>query len=125
MAATTADRARSTRSSSRAGARTGRGTARAGTAPRVRWDKLGRMAMLVVLTALLYLYLSAGMHMFSTWGQSRHDKAAVATLEREHRVLARQHEALGRQNTIETEARQLGMKKANERAYVINGLPSN
>jgi hypothetical protein len=83
------------------------------------------MAMLFVLTALLYLYLSAGLHMFSTWGQSRHDKAAVATLEREHRVLARQHEAFGRQNTVETEARQLGMKKADERQYVINGLPPN
>jgi len=81
--------------------------------------------MLVVLAALLYLYLSAGLHMYSTWGQSRHDKSAVATLEREHRALARQHEALGRQNTVETEARQLGMKKTNERQYVITGLPSN
>jgi cell division protein FtsL len=93
--------------------------------PRVRWDRLGRMAMLFVLAALLYLYLSAGLHMYSTWGQSRHDKATVASLEREHRTLARQHEALSRQNTVEAEARQLGMKQANERQYVITGLPSN
>ncbi|HEX4483573.1 MAG TPA: hypothetical protein VH081_07275 [Solirubrobacteraceae bacterium] len=93
--------------------------------PRVRWDRLGRMAMLFVLAALLYLYLSAGLHMYSTWGQSRHDKATVASLEREHRTLARQHEALGRQNTVEAEARQLGMKKSNERQYVVSGLPSN
>jgi hypothetical protein len=91
----------------------------------VRWDKLGRMAMLVVLAVLLYLYLSAGLHMFSTWGQSRHDKASVAALESEHHQLAHQHEALERQNTVETEARQLGMKKTNERQYVINGLPPN
>jgi cell division protein FtsL len=125
-----ADRSRSTRAASkRAGggsARTRRASpARAGTAPRVHWNRLGRMAMLVVLAALLYLYLSAGLHMFSTWGQARHDKATVASLEREHRALARQHEALGRQNTVEAEARQLGMKKANERQYVISGLPSN
>lgn len=91
----------------------------------MRWDRLGRLAMLFVLAALLYLYLSAGLHMYSTWGQSRHDKAAVALLEREHRVLARQHEALERQGTTEAQARQLGMKRANERQYEISGLPAN
>jgi cell division protein FtsL len=134
MASAYADRSRAARgaerraSGPRAGAKRSAGSAgatRAGALPRVRWDRLGRMAMLVVLAVLLYLYLSAGLHMYSTWGQSRHDKAAVATLEREHRALASQHEALGRQNTVETEARQLGMKKANERQYVITGLPSN
>jgi cell division protein FtsL len=128
MASAYADRPRAAgdakrRASSRAGAK--RSATSPGALPRVRWDRLGRMAMLVVLAVLLYLYLSAGLHMYSTWGQSRHDKAAVATLEREHRALASQHEALGRQNTVETEARQLGMKKANERQYVISGLPSN
>jgi hypothetical protein len=93
--------------------------------PRVRWDRLGRLAMLVVLVALLYLYLSAGLHMFSTWGQSRHDRATVATMEREHKTLLRQHESLGRQGTVEAEARGLGMKKAGEQQYVIPGLPAN
>ncbi|HEV2974069.1 MAG TPA: hypothetical protein VGX69_03630 [Solirubrobacteraceae bacterium] len=81
--------------------------------------------MLFVLAALLYLYLSAGLHMYSTWGQSRRDKAAVATLEREHASLARQHEALGRQGTIEAEARRLGMKRSNELQYELGGLPAN
>ncbi len=81
--------------------------------------------MFVVLVVLLYLYVSAGLHMYSTWGQSRHDKATVATLEREHAALARQHEALGRQGTVEDEARLLGMKRANERPYEITGLPAN
>jgi hypothetical protein len=112
-------------STARSGARRAGSGARGAGVPRVRWDRLGRMAMLVVLAVLLYLYLSAGSHMFSTWGQARHDKAAVASLEHEHRALARQHEALQRQNTVEAEARQLGMKKANERQYVIPGLPSN
>jgi hypothetical protein len=95
------------------------------TVPRVRWDRLGRLAMLFVLAALLYLYLSAGTRMFSTWHQSRHDSATVASMEREHASLVRQREALGRQGTVEEQARRLGMKKANERAYVITGLPAN
>jgi hypothetical protein len=83
------------------------------------------MAMLVVLAVLLYLYLSAGIHMFSTWGQARRDRATVASMELEHRSLVRQREALGRRGTVEGEARALGMKKAGERQYIVPGLPSN
>lgn len=91
----------------------------------MRWDRLGRVALLFVLAALLYLYMSAGIHMFSTWSQARRDNAAVATMEREHEALARRHESLGRQATLEAEARQLGMMKAGEQAYVVTGLPNN
>ncbi|HEV7586209.1 MAG TPA: septum formation initiator family protein [Solirubrobacteraceae bacterium] len=81
--------------------------------------------MLCVLGVLLYLYLSAGVHMFSTWRQSRHDSAAVATLKREHTALTRQHETLSKQATLEGEARQLGMMKKGEQPYVLSGLPAN
>ena len=92
---------------------------------RVRWDRVGRLAMLCVLGALLYLYLSAGVRMFSTWRQARGDSAAVVALEREHRLLRRQHEALGSRATLEAEARKLGMMKAGERQYIVSGLPDN
>jgi hypothetical protein len=93
--------------------------------PRVRWDRLGRLAMLCVLGALLYLYLSAGIHMYSSWGQARRANSSVAAMEREHKTLVRQHEALGRQGTVEAEARVLGMKKTRELQYVVSGLPAN
>jgi hypothetical protein len=92
---------------------------------RVRWDRLGRMAMLCVLVALVYLYASAGVHMLSTWRQSRHDSAAVVALEREHQALLRQRRQLTAAGTLETEARQLGMMKSGEQPYVVNGLPNN
>jgi hypothetical protein len=91
----------------------------------VRWDRLGRLAMLCVLGALVYLYLSAGIHMFSTWRQSSHDRAAVSAMTREHAQLVRQHEALGKQTTLEAEARQLGMMRKGEQPYVVTGLPRN
>jgi cell division protein FtsB len=92
---------------------------------RVRWDRLARLAMLCVLGALLYLYLSAGVHMFSTWRQSAHHKASVAALEREHATLVRQHQTLTKQATMEAEARQLGMIKKGEQPYIVSGLPAN
>jgi hypothetical protein len=91
----------------------------------VRWDRLGRLAMLFVLGALLYLYLSAGIHMLSSWGQARGDSSAVRAMEREHGILVRQHEALARQGTLEAEARRLGMMKNGEQPYIVSGLPNN
>lgn len=81
--------------------------------------------MLCVMAALVYLYLSAGVHMFSTWRQSHRDSAAVATLEREHAQLQAQHEHLSKPGTLEAAARQLGMMKKNEQTYVVSGLPNN
>lgn len=92
---------------------------------RVQWDRLGRLAMLCVLIALVYLYVSAGLHMLSTWRQANHDSAAVASMEQEHRLLVHQHEALSAPGTLEAEARQLGMMRKGEQPYVINGLPDN
>jgi hypothetical protein len=79
----------------------------------------------LVGVALVYLYLSAGIHMLSTWGQARHDSATVAALEREHKSLSYEHEVLGRPGTLEEEARRLGMMKKGEQPYILSGLPNN
>ena len=124
MPAASAFTARSTRpASTPAGSRRGAPARRPATG--VRWDRVGRVAMLCVLAALLYLYLSAGVRMFSSWRQSRHDHAVMSAMEREHRSLLRQHETLSQRGTIEAEARRLGMMKAGEQPYVVNGLPQN
>lgn len=81
--------------------------------------------MVFVVAALFYLYLSAGIHMLSTWRQARHDSATVAALEREHALLARHHGALIRRGTVEEEARRLGMIKQGEQTYIVSGLPNN
>jgi hypothetical protein len=94
-------------------------------APRVRWGRIGRTAMLCVMVALAYLYLSAGIHMFSSWSQSRHDSATVVAMEREHRELERQHTRLTRPGTLEAQARRLGMGRPGEQPYVVTGLPNN
>jgi len=81
--------------------------------------------MLCVSVALVYLYLSAGIHMLSTWRQSRHDSAVVATMRHEHAQLSRQHEILSKQTTLEAEARKLGMMKKGEQPYMVSSLPNN
>jgi Septum formation initiator len=91
----------------------------------VRWDRLGRLAMLGVMSALLYLYLSAGISVWSTWREARRNTALVVQLERQNRELLAQHSSLQRHSTLMSEARQLGMEKPGEQPYVVQGLPNN
>jgi hypothetical protein len=91
----------------------------------MRWDRLGHIAMLLVLGALIALYLSAGIHILSTWRQERKDDAVVTALEREHRRLVSQHEALQRRGTVEVEARALNMIAKGEQPYIVSGLPND
>ncbi len=81
--------------------------------------------MLCVSAALVYLYLSAGIHMLSTWRQSHHDSAVVASMRHEHARLLHQRELLSKQSTLEAEARQLGMMKKGEQPYMVPSLPNN
>jgi hypothetical protein len=113
------------RQKSRRSERAARAARRAGAGAGVRWDRVGRVAMLCVLAALAYLYLSAGIHMFSTWRQSHRDSTAVAAMEHEHRLLTRQHETLSKPSTLEEEARQLGMMKQGEQSYAVGNLPND
>jgi cell division protein FtsB len=91
----------------------------------VRWDKLGRIAMLCVAVALAYLYMSAGVRLFSTWRESKRDSAQVRVLERRHSLLEQQHTALSSPVTLQEEARRLDMVRPGEQAYVVSGLPPN
>lgn len=122
MPAASASTARSRRASPPRSARSG---AKPSRAARVRWDRLGRVAMLGVAAALLYLYLSAGIRVFSTWHEARRNSALVTQLERQNRQLRSQHAALGRHSTLVQEARQLGMERPGEQPYVVQGLPNN
>lgn len=83
------------------------------------------MALISVLAAVFYLYVSAGVHMLSTWQQSRRDSSIVSALAQEHRALQRQRSQLSSRSSLEAEARQLGMMYRGERPYVIPGLPGN
>lgn len=97
----------------------------AGPAARVRWDRVGRVAMLGVLLVLAYLYLSAGAHLLSTWHQARTESAKVSAMQREHSALLGQHDALGNLGVVEAQARKLGMMRQGERPYIITGLPND
>jgi cell division protein FtsL len=81
--------------------------------------------MLGVMAVILCLYLSAGVRLFSAWGESKRDSAQVHALERQYRVLQKQHTTLASPSTVQAEARRLGMIRSGEQAYIVSGLPAN
>jgi cell division protein FtsB len=91
---------------------------------RIRWDRLGRWALIGVFAFVLYLYVGPAARWVNTWQQAKEKRAEVATLHAENRELREQQRALERKSSLEQEARRLGMVKAGEKAYVVEGLPA-
>ncbi len=81
--------------------------------------------MLGVMVVLAYFYLSAGLRLLSAWGEGRHDNAQVRALEAQNHSLRRQHVLLDNPDATQTQARRLGMIRADEQTYVVSGLPNN
>ena len=90
---------------------------------RIRWDRLGRWALLFVLGLVIYLYIGPATSWVSTWSEARQKREEVATLRAENERLQDRRDDLKRESALEREARRLGMVKAGERAYIIEGLP--
>lgn len=90
---------------------------------RIRWDRLGRWALLFVLALVIYLYIGPARTWVSTWQEARQKRGEVAVLRAENERLRERRDELKRASALEREARRLGMVKAGERAYVVEGLP--
>ena len=88
----------------------------------IRWDRVGRIALLVVLVGVLGLYVNPTRSWLSARGEADQRRAEVAELQREHDRLEARRDQLRDPVQLEREARKLGMVKPGERAYVVNGI---
>lgn len=99
-------------------------TALGAAALRVRWDRVGRVALLGLLLTVVGLYVGPALSLLSTWRDSNAKQAQLHSLERRHEALLRQAASLRNPVTLGAEARRLGMVKPGELPYVIRDLPS-
>lgn len=88
-------------------------------AGRIRWDRLGRVVLLLVLLGVIALYVNPLRSYLSTWQEAKSRRAEVAALERENERLRARKAQLQNRRALEREARRLGMVKPGERAYVV------
>jgi len=89
----------------------------------IRWDRLGRVALLSTLVVILFLYLSPAKHWLAQSGTAGRQRDELRELTKENRSLKRQVHRLSSTTALEEEARKLGMVKQGERAFVIENLP--
>jgi cell division protein FtsB len=92
---------------------------------RIRWDKVGRVTLLVVLAVVVGLYVDQGLSLLSVKSQADQQRGIVERLAKQNRQLERQQQALNNPATIQADARELGMVLPGERPYVVTGLPAH
>jgi cell division protein FtsB len=89
----------------------------------IRWDRVGRVALLGTLIVILLLYVSPAKRWFEQSATAGRQHRELSDLKRDNRELERHVRALDSPGALEREARRLGMIKQGERAYVIENLP--
>ena len=90
---------------------------------RIRWERVGRVLLVVVLTVVAGLYIQQGLAYLSARSQADQQEAVARQLARQNAKLAREQRSLGDPATIMAMARELGMVKPGERPFVVTGLP--
>ena len=89
---------------------------------RVRWDRIGRIALVLVLFGVLVSYLNPLVNLVQAWQGSKSSEHQLEQLKHEKVQLTGQLRQVSSPATLEREARRLGMVKPGEHAYVVHGL---
>jgi cell division protein FtsB len=85
----------------------------------IRWDRLGRWALLAVLAFVVYLYIGPAASWVSAYREAERKRGEVAALKTENRELRERRAELRDPAALEREARELGMVRAGEKSYVV------
>jgi cell division protein FtsB len=89
----------------------------------IRWDRLGRLALLGTLVVILLLYISPAKHWLQQSSTYAAQRDELRQLTQENEYLKHRVHRLRDPGALEQEARKLGMVRQGERAYVIEDLP--
>ncbi|HEX5820355.1 MAG TPA: septum formation initiator family protein [Solirubrobacterales bacterium] len=89
---------------------------------RIRWDRVGRIALVLVLFGVMVSYLNPMVNLLQAWQGSKSSDQELAQLKQEKVELTRQLRDASSPASLEREARRLGMVKPGEHAYVVKGL---
>jgi cell division protein FtsB len=88
-------------------------------ASRIRWDRVGRWALICVFAFVVYLYIGPARTWVSTYAEAKRKREDVAAVRADNARLKARKAALEQRGALELEARRLGMVKAGEKLYVV------
>jgi cell division protein FtsB len=86
---------------------------------RIRWDRLGRYALILIFIGIAYLYISPLQSWIGAYGESNKRGKELAALKAKNKQLEARAKALTTPGAIELEARDMGMIQDGERAYFL------
>jgi cell division protein FtsB len=85
----------------------------------IRWDRVGRVALVAMLFVIVLLYVAPIRNWIQQSGTAKHQQQRLDQLKQENARLEGRLNYLKRPDSIDREARRLGMVKRGERAYVV------
>ncbi|HEX5193595.1 MAG TPA: septum formation initiator family protein [Solirubrobacteraceae bacterium] len=88
---------------------------------RVRWERVGRIGLLLVLAIVIGLYAEHAISYLSARAASNRQHAIVSHLERQNAYFERRQRSLENLPAILAQARRLGMVRPGEQPYAIIG----
>ena len=89
---------------------------------RIRWDRFGRVVLVLVLFIVIASYVGPSLHVFESWRESKSAQARLTQLKAENAELTRKAKALESDAAVMAEARKLGLVGSSEQAYVLDGI---
>jgi cell division protein FtsB len=89
----------------------------------IRWDRVGRVALLTTLGVIMLLYVSPALHWIEQSRTAGEQRSELRELAAKNHELKRRLRELRSPGALEREARRLGMVRQGERSYVIENLP--
>jgi cell division protein FtsB len=87
----------------------------------IHWNRVGRVALLVVLGVIVLLYIGPVSHLIQQRNTAAHTREEVHQLQAEHDRLKTRLKELTGPGAIERQARSMGMVKSGEKSYVLPG----
>jgi cell division protein FtsB len=92
---------------------------------RVRWERVGRIGLLLVLAVVVGLYVEHALAYVSTRAQANAQQAIVDRLTRQNKALEAYQRSLDDPATIVRDGRALGMIRPDEQSFSVTGLPGH
>jgi hypothetical protein len=92
------------------------------SASRIKWDRVGRIALVLVLFAVAYSYLNPAIDLFKTHQATSAAKVEFHELLRENKQLHRAVQSADEPAVVERTARRQGLIAEGERPFVLHGL---
>ena len=89
---------------------------------RLHWDRVGRVALVLVLFVILALYVNPLVNFIDAYRDSKAETAQLAELTRENERLRARAATPPEPDAAERGARKLGMVAAGEGSAIVKGL---